>query len=64
MSVVGICCNKELASSCIYNCDKHYCTNTEAITFNPVDRSCSGYINKEVFTKVLKVLKGMEENNV
>ena len=63
MSVVGICCNKELASSCIYNCDRHYCTNTEAITFNQIDSSCSGYINKDVFTKVLKELKCTEEND-
>lgn len=63
MSVVGVCCNKELASSCIYNCDKRYCTNTEAIIFNQVDRSCSGYINKDAFTKVLKVFKCTEEND-
>lgn len=63
MSVVGICYSKELAGSCIYNCDSRYCTNTEAVVINHLDMGCSGYINKEVFTKVLKVLKGMEEND-
>lgn len=60
MSVVGICCNKELGSSCIYCCDNRYCTNTEAITFNQIDMSCSGYMNKDVLRNVLR---NLEENN-
>lgn len=60
MSVAGICCNKELGSSCTYCCDNRYCTNTEAITFNPIDMSCSGYVNKDVLRNVLR---NLEESN-
>ena len=62
MSVVGICCNKELVCDCLYSCDNRYCTNTEAITYNPVDMSCSGYINRDIFRNVLKSLE--EVSNV
>ena len=49
MSVVGICCSRELGATCIWCCDNRYCTNTEAITHNPIDMSCSEYIDKNIF---------------
>ena len=54
MSVTGTCCNKELGATCIYCCDTRYCTSTEFITYNPIDMSCSGYVNREVFSALLR----------
>ncbi len=54
MSVVRVCCSKELASSCIYCCDTRYCTNTEKVVFDWLDDYCSGYMNREVFKVRLK----------
>ena len=59
-SIVNVCCSRWLAISCIHSCDKRYCINSEAITYNPIDMSCSGYINKDVFNTVLN---GLEESN-
>ena len=54
MSVVRTCCNKELADSCIYCCDGRYCTNAEPVTYDWLDGSCTGYVNREVFRERLK----------
>lgn len=59
MSVVRVCCNKDLAGSCIYCCDGRYCTNTDTVTFDWLDSFCTGYMNKEVF---VEQLKDMEED--
>ena len=58
MSVTGTCCNKELGATCIYCCDNRYCTSTEFITYNPIDMSCSGYMDKYFLRNLLK---GMED---
>ena len=60
MSIIGICCNRELGETCLWCCDNRYCTNTEAYTYNPIDMSCSEYVNREVFRTVLK---GLEDFN-
>lgn len=52
--ITRLCCNPELQTSCIYGCDKLYCTCEEAVTYSPVDISCSGYVNAEVFRALLK----------
>lgn len=52
--ITRLCCNQELQASCIHGCDKLYCTCEEAITYLPVDMSCSGYVNAEVFRAILK----------
>ena len=57
MSVVRVCCSRELADSCIYCCDKRYCANTEEVIYDWLDGSCTGYVNREVFTKQLKELE-------
>ena len=54
MSVVRTCCNKELVTSCIYGCDGLYCTNADTVTYSMLDMSCGGYINKEVFSALLR----------
>jgi hypothetical protein len=54
MSVIRTCCNKELVTSCIYGCDNRYCTNTETVMFFPICMSCSGYVNRDVFSAKLK----------
>lgn len=54
MSVVRTCCNKELVTSCIYGCDNMYCTNNDDITYSPIDMSCSGYVNRTVFSALLR----------
>ena len=53
MSVVRTCCNKELVTSCIYGEDNRYCTNTECVEYRPIDLSCTGYVNREVFSALL-----------
>ena len=60
MSVVRTCCNKELATSCIYGEDNKYCTNTGCVEYRPIDMSCTGYMDRDV---LLKQLKNMEENS-
>lgn len=54
MSVIRTCCNRELADSCIYGCDGLYCTNEDEATYSMLDMSCGGYINKEVFSALLR----------
>ena len=66
MSVVRVCCNKELADSCIYCCDGRYCTNEDDTTYSMLDSGCGGYINKEVFRALLKEelrCRDVEEDN-
>ena len=62
MSVVRVCCNKELAGSCIYCCDGRYCTNTEEVIYDWLDGYCTGYVNREVFIKQLKDLEASEND--
>ena len=62
MSVVRVCCNKELAGSCIYCCDGRYCTNTEEVIYDWLDGHCTGYVNREVFIKQLKYLEASEND--
>ena len=57
MSIVRVCCNKELAGSCIYCCDNRYCTNTDTVTYDWLDSFCTGYTNREVFIEQLKDLE-------
>ena len=54
MSVTRVCCNKELAASCLYCCDGRYCTNTEDVIYDWLDGFCTGFINKEVFVEQFK----------
>jgi hypothetical protein len=54
MSVIRTCCNKELNPSCIYGCITRYCTNAEAVTYHPLDGSCSGYVNRNVYSALLR----------
>ena len=54
MSIVRTCCNRELATSCLYGCDDRYCINNDAVTYSPLDMSCSGYTNREVFSALLR----------
>jgi hypothetical protein len=63
MSVTSICCNKELGATCLWCCDNRYCTNIEAITYNPIDMSCSEYLDRAVFRNVLKGLEDHNGNN-
>jgi hypothetical protein len=62
-SIVSTCCNKELADSCLFNCDKQYCTNSDVITYNPLDGLCSGYINSEALRNILKGMEASDGNN-
>lgn len=59
MSVVRVCCNKELAGSCLCCSDGRYCTNTENVVYDWLDGYCTGYVNREVF---IEQLKNMEED--
>jgi hypothetical protein len=54
MSVIRTCCNKELVTSCPYGCDNRYCTNNDVVTYSPVDMSCSGYVNRTVYSALLR----------
>jgi hypothetical protein len=54
MSVIRTCCNKELVTSCIHGCDNRYCTNNDNVTYSPLDMSCSGYVNKTVYSVLLR----------
>jgi hypothetical protein len=54
VSVVRTCCNKELVTSCIHGCDNRYCTNNDNVTYSTLDLSCSGYVNRDVFSALLK----------
>ena len=54
MSIVRVCCSKELADSCIYCCDNRYCTNTEEVIYDWLDSFCTGYVNREVFSALLR----------
>jgi hypothetical protein len=54
MSVVRTCCNKELVTSCLYGCDNRYCTNNDDVTYSPLDVSCSGYVNRTVYSALLR----------
>ena len=51
MSIIRTCCNKELNATCIYGCVTKYCTNEEEVCYRPLDGGCSGYVNREVFSK-------------
>ena len=53
MSVVRTCCNKELNPTCIHGCITRHCTNEEEVTYRPLDMSCSGYVNRDLFRKQL-----------
>jgi hypothetical protein len=54
MSVIRTCCNKELNPSCIYGCVTGHCTNDEVVTYRPLDGSCSGYVNRNVYSALLR----------
>ena len=54
MSIIRTCCNKELTSTCIHGCITGYCTNEEEVRYRPLDGSCSGYVNREVFSALLR----------
>ena len=51
MSIIRTCCNKELTSTCIHGCITGYCTNEEEVRYRPLDMSCSGYVNRDIFRK-------------
>ena len=57
MSTIRTCCNKELNHSCIYGCVTKHCTNEDEVTYRPLDGSCSGYVNREVFRERLKNMR-------
>lgn len=54
MSVVRTCCNKELVTSCIHGCVTRHCTNEDEVTYRPLDMYCSGYVNRYIFSALLK----------
>ena len=54
MSIIRTCCNKELNPTCIHGCITGYCTNEKEVHCRPVDMSCSGYINREVYSALLR----------
>lgn len=54
MSVIRTCCNKELNPTCIYGCITRHCTNEKEVTYRPLDMSCSGYVNRDLFRKLPK----------
>ena len=52
--ITRLCCNRELNPSCIHGCEGLYCTNEEVVNYNCQDMSCSGYVNREVFSALLR----------
>ena len=52
--ITRFCCNRELNPSCIHGCEGLYCTTEGYAAYSPLDGSCSGYINKEVFSALLR----------
>lgn len=62
MSIIRTCCNKELNPTCIYGCITGYCTNEEEVCYRPLDGSCSGYVNRDVFRERLKNMWSETDN--
>ena len=58
MSITRVCCSKELAGSCIHCWGNRYCTNPESVTYDWLDGFCTGYVNREIFTKHFKEVEG------
>lgn len=54
MPIIRTCCNKELNPTCIRGCITGYCTNEKEVHYRSLDLSCSGYVNREVFSTLLR----------
>ena len=54
MGIVRTCCNIDLVDSCVYGCDKYYCTNADPVEYRQLDMSCSGYVNRDLLRVRLK----------
>ena len=64
--ITRLCCNRELNTSCVHGCEGLYCTNEDDTTYSILDMSCSGYINKELFSALLReelLRRNAEESN-
>lgn len=52
--ITRLCCNRELNASCIHGCEGLYCANEDDTSYFVLDGDCGSYINKEVFSTLLR----------